>query len=254
MFLNSILRHKKSIAASSLVFSSMLLTACNGFVTPLPLGSEYQGKTMMVSGLPAPGFFTGTAVQWNEDYAVTARHLIFMNNVSYRCSDKCDMMFVKRKAKGPVPNWRTAVPGETLVTSGYNSLLMPVYGKGKAANNRLTIRGKGYPDPLPVTEAASAMGMSGGPIYGESDKAVVGIVSGMAYGHTPPTTTDPLNSANFKRYTYYVPYEKIQAEWELFNNSKGHQEVTKEKKEIIKPPAGINTYKPGERVPRQSNK
>ena len=97
-----------------LSFLAVSLSGCNGYVQPIGSSgaSSFRDHSLVHSGMPLPAFFMGTATQWNEDYAVTARHIPLVKKVVYRCEDGCDLVFIKRKAKGKTPEWREPVPGK----------------------------------------------------------------------------------------------------------------------------------------------
>jgi hypothetical protein len=204
-----------------------LLSGCNGFTKPLPPGSEYAGSQPVYSSLPAPMVFMGTATQWNEEYAVTAAHIPFTDNVAHRCSTGCDLVFIKRKAEGPVPQWREPVPGEEVVAVGYSgAMLFPVHGKGQAKSTRVVLEDKPSSVAYATHDAPLTMGMSGGPLYG-ADKAVLGINLGFGLDYQwYSDLDDPHSIGHAKRNSYYLSTEVIRAEWELFQRSLPQNQIT----------------------------
>lgn len=78
----------------------VVTAGCNGFVKPDLSGPVNEAYFPVFSGFPMPYMYMASAVQWNEDYAVTTGHTPFIPNVAYRCSTRCDLVFIKHKANG----------------------------------------------------------------------------------------------------------------------------------------------------------
>jgi hypothetical protein len=199
------------------------LTACNGFTPPLPpgAGSEYHGRQAVFSGFPTPMLFIATATQWNEHYAVTAAHTPFIDGIAHRCSTGCDLVFIKRKANGPIPTWREPVPGEEVVAVGYSgALLMPVMGVGQAKSTLINREDEGSSTLYATHDAPLTVGMSGGPVYGSEDKAVLGINIGLGLRFTwLSDLDDPLSIGHARRNAFYISTRDVQAEWEIYQAS-----------------------------------
>ncbi|MFJ2387120.1 hypothetical protein [Pseudomonas koreensis] len=201
------------IKASAVTIALVIQTACTTNVLPVP------------SDEVLPGFFpvsstnllnVGSAVQWNEEYAVSAAHIPQLPNVEYHCSTGCDLVFIRRKAEGAVPDWRAAVTGERVKTAGINSLMLTVKGVGTNNGQRVRLDSKSDRGIYVLSDAPVADGMSGGPVYG-SDNAVVG----MTVGIFVPYTLSPNDTRQHKKtMTTYVPYEAIRHEWKLFSQGK----------------------------------
>lgn len=204
-----------------------LLSGCNGFTPPLPPGSDYLGSQAIFSGAPAPMIFMGTATQWNEDYAVTAAHIPFTEDVVHRCSTGCDLVFIKRKAEGPVPQWRDPVPGERVVAVGYSgAMLVLVRGVGYAKSTKVMLEDKNAQVAYATHDAPLTFGMSGGPLYGE-DKAVLGINLGFGLDYKWYSDLDDPNSiGHSSRNSYYLSTDVIRAEWEAYQQSLSQNHYT----------------------------
>ena len=59
----------------------MLLSGCNGVPTSYVSDPVYSQAFVVTSGAPLPMLLMASAIQWNEDYAVTAKHTPFLRNV-----------------------------------------------------------------------------------------------------------------------------------------------------------------------------
>lgn len=203
-----------------LLVSMMSIIGCNGFTPPVLPGSDYPGRQAVISGFPAPLIFIGTSTQWNEEYAVTAAHIPFTTDVVHRCTSGCDLVFIKRKAKGEIPVWREPVPGEEVVAVGYSgAVLLPVKGIGQAKSTRVIKEDESSSILYATHDASLTSGMSGGPLYG-SDRAVLGINIGLGLDYQwLDDLDDPLSIGHARRNGYFISTKDIQAEWEAFQAS-----------------------------------
>lgn len=194
----------KTTAIKSLM---MLLMGCNGSLNLVQNEDEFPGYFPVNT---AGYLFQGSAIQWNEHYAITAAHIPMLSDVVHTCSTGCDLVFIRHEAEGPVPKWRKPIAGEKVETVGRNPLLMMVEGDGtsKAFKTRLTRPNDNTIYSL--TDAPLVVGMSGGPVYG-SDKAVLG----MNVGIFEPSTKLPAAMSPNGSLSVYVPYETIEREWRL---------------------------------------
>lgn len=205
-----------------------IIAGCNGTIQ-LTTASDAKGYEPVFSGFPLPLFFVASSVQWNEDYAVSAKHTPFLRNVAYTCSTGCDLVFIKRKADNNIPEWRHSVPNEKLTAYGTSPLYIPAKTEGTAMITRLQkdveANDKKEVELYKLNNMASMMGMSGGPIYGEDGK-VVGITLGFVIKTlmsneklaTAPELIKPSSIS------YMMQTEIIEREWKLF------QEQEKNKK------------------------
>lgn len=196
------------------LLSVLLMAGCNGTLTPLPPDSKAEGLMRVSSGFPMPYLFLGSAVQWNEHYAVSVGHIPWLPNVVHRCSTGCDLVFIHHEATGPIPHWRAAVPGESVRTAGVSPLLVLVEGTGTAKRSHIR-PGGGDTTAYAVSDAPISQGMSGGPVYG-ADGAAVGMTVGMfkAFGPQLPEL------ASSERLSLYVPYDILAREWQLFSKNR----------------------------------
>ncbi|WP_281686873.1 serine protease [Pseudomonas citronellolis] len=184
------------------------LAGCNGTLTPVSSDESLPGYFTVNS---TAHLFHGSAVQWNQHYAISAGHIPLLSNVVHRCSTGCDLVFIRHEARGTVPAWRPAVVGETLETVGQSPLLVTVKGSGTSKAIQVRLNRKGDDTAYALSDAPVAKGMSGGPVYGKDDAVV-----GMTIGIFQPNTPLPAALKNSRSLSVYIPYQVIQREWELF--------------------------------------
>lgn len=201
----------KSIKLFTMLLLAAMLTACNGLPKP-----NYSDDYFTVwSGWPMPAFFMASAVQFNEDYAVTVSHTPFLPYEKFSCSTKCDLLFFRHKANGAIPQWRSAQPWEEIVAKGASPYLL-TGGQGE---------GKVFPAPFLNTNEDSGVlygihdaplvkGMSGGPVIAK-DGSVVGINMGIYSTSLNAEWKEHPGLKGAKRISVFVPYEVIAKEWEI---------------------------------------
>ena len=150
-------------------------------------------------------------IQWNEDYAVTAKHVSLVENPDFVCSSGCDMVFFKHKAKNfnSAQKWRNAEFGESIKAVGNNVNKFVVEREGKVLKDVVRDNPQAEYFYL-VNDADTVGGMSGGPVYAANDNALVGMTIGV---------TQEANAAGVKE-SIFVPYEVIRAEWLNFQEIK----------------------------------
>ena len=194
------------------------LSGCNG----LPRPSQSDDYFTVFSGFPLPGFFMASAVQYNEDYAVTVRHTPFLRNKAWECSTKCDLVFIKHKANGKIPSWREAQPWEEIVAKGASPYLTGAEGAGRI-----------YPAPFLNTNEKSGVlygihdapivkGMSGGPVVA-ADGKIVGINMGIYSTSLNGEWKKHPGLAGAKRISVFVPYAVIEKEWKIIQEKLAKQ-------------------------------
>ncbi|MCY1296612.1 hypothetical protein D9M71_33810 [compost metagenome] len=195
-----------ALAAASVLASLM---GCNGWVSPT-FDQDNSKFFTVASGLPLPGAFIGSAVQWNDDYAVTVAHIPLLSNRMYACSTRCDLAFIRHPANAPVPHWRQAKVGEFITALGLSPLFLPVRSGGRVAPMPFVNIDESNGERYAIHDAALVKGMSGGPVIADSDGSVLGINVGF--------TSHPLQPESLKRLSIFVPYSIIEREWRLFQS------------------------------------
>lgn len=161
----------------------------------------------------------GSAIPWNNEYAVTAKHVSFVKNSVYVCSENCDIQFIKFKNSSPI-RWRNPVAHEKLTFLGNNKEQTSNQFSGKDLDFILYMNGAkvtNYPfknhatnTQLYVSDSPVSHGQSGGPVIGSDGKVV-----GMIIGET--TVTDIKTNKKFS-VSLYIPYQIIQKEWLKFTS------------------------------------
>lgn len=201
----------KSIVAGLVLCT--LLSGCNGIPTPFVSDPVFSQFFVVNSGPPLPLLFQGSAIQWNEDYAVTAKHIPFLWNVAHK--GRGDLVFFKHKSI-KVPQWRPHIAGETLTAAGLSPFLIPVKGIGKALAARAELADLNDKVHYAFSDAPVVKGMSGGPVFGQ-DAKVVGITVGFIAERFYKKAANQ-EIAGSKRFTIFMPYDEIQREWIKFTS------------------------------------
>ena len=189
----------------------VVIAGCNGFVKPDLSGPINESYFLVHSGFPMPFLYIASAVQWNEDYAVTTRHTPFIPNVVYSCSTHCDLVFIKHKASGHYPAWRAPRVGESITAVGVSPYLVTTTGKGKVYQTPFLNTEEHSGDLYAIHDAPLVKGMSGGPVIA-SDGCIVGINAGF-YSTTLNNAITQPGLKGAERVSIFIPYSIIQREW-----------------------------------------
>jgi hypothetical protein len=192
----------------SLVAASVLLSGCNGMPVAFTQDPVYDQAFVVHSGGPLPYMLMGTAVQWNEDYAVTVKHIPYVPGAVYQ--GQGDIQFFRHRANG-VPLWRGYTPGEAVTAVGYNSLYMSVKGSGHALPAMVRLDTKEGNVLYGTHDGPVAKGMSGGPVFA-ADGKVVGITVAFLSSSELAALKRP-DLANQPRVSIFLPYAEINREW-----------------------------------------
>ncbi len=152
-----------------------------------------------------------SAIQWNADYAVTAKHTPFLRNVVHEGLG--DVVFFKHKAS-EIPHWRQYMPGETVTAVGYNSLMMPVQGKGHALSSLVRLDGTPGSVFYSVHDGPITKGMSGGPVFADD-----GNVVGINIAIIPTSGIDAVRRPDLvgkDRVSVFMSFSEIDKEWRRY--------------------------------------
>lgn len=199
------------------VVAALVIVGC---ASPSPYNYVRMEKTTSFTenGVRYTKADIGSAVQWNEDYVVTAKHVDYVDGIEYKCGEGCDLQFVKKKAKGPIPQWRERVANENVTIVGTNMQKRVVVAKGKDLDI-YTTSNKNTNTDVYLSTAVTEGGMSGGPVFGDDFK-VVGILTGATNGTDVEGNKVPELVGKGDAFSIYIPYSTIQAEWNKFQSSK----------------------------------
>lgn len=186
------------------------LAGCNGVPKTFISNPVHDQAFIVTSGAPMPMMIMATAVQWNDEYAVTAKHTPFLKNVVHE--GRGDLVFFKHKADH-APQWRQHVAGEGVTAVGFNSLYLPVEGAGHATSALVRL-GVGDNVFYSIHDGATMKGMSGGPVFAEDGKVV-----GMTVAFIPKSEIDSTKRpdlAGLQRISVFMPYSEIDREWRRY--------------------------------------
>lgn len=189
----------------------VLLAGCNGIPKPFINDPVYSQYFVVNSGPPLPLMFQGSAIQWNSEYAVTAKHIPFLWNVAHE--GKGDLVFFKHKSK-TVPEWRQYAAGEKLTSAGFSPFLLSMKSTGHAKASRVSLMDFKDDVSYAIGDMALVKGMSGGPVFGE-DHRVVGINIAFLPKSTFSKSPNPEISGS-DRVSVFMPYDEIRKEWDIF--------------------------------------
>lgn len=139
-------------------------------------------------------------IQWNNDYAVTVKHIPQHPDYVY-ISGKYDIQFFQHK--GIPVKWANLKEKETIIFTGYsNSEYVSIQSKDMG----VSIKPKGNKIPVYRAGIATIMpGMSGGAVINSQDKVV-----GMNIGFT---TEKVFFDNSYQKMSIFVPYHIIKSEW-----------------------------------------
>lgn len=152
----------------------------------------------------------GSYVQWNDDYAVTAKHVKNVKNLAYVSKDY-DLVFFKHKSSSPL-KWADTKTSEPLVSKGFPFFPQRQQEKVVSANNiNVNLKLDDMPHYF-LMDAQLIGGMSGGPVFNKNNE-VVGINIGYTRKRYNIDNKDQV-------YSIYLSHQGIQQEWNNFQSLK----------------------------------
>ncbi|MEG5265572.1 serine protease [Pseudomonas sp. JDS28PS106] len=164
------------------------------------------------SGGPLPMLLMGTAVQWNDEYAVTVKHLPYVSGSVFE--GRGDVQFFRHKAAN-APQWRQYQPGETVTAVGFNSLYIPTQGQGQTLKAMVRLSATDGGVMYGTHTGSTVKGMSGGPVFAENGDAV-----GISVAYLDAARLRKLKRADLAtqpQISIFLPYAEINREWQRFS-------------------------------------
>lgn len=188
-----------------------LLSGCNGVPRSFVSDPVYSQAFVVTSGAPLPMMLMASAIQWNEEYAVTAKHTPFLTGIAHEGLG--DVVFIKHKA-AQAPLWRQYVAGETVTAVGFNSMMMPVKGTGHTLPSLVRLKGTPGSVFYSVHDGPTVKGMSGGPVFADDGKVV-----GINIAFIAKSEINDLNRpdlAGSERISVFMSFNEIDKEWRRY--------------------------------------
>jgi hypothetical protein len=146
---------------------------------------------------------TASFIQWNNDYAVTVKHIPKHPDYVY-ISGKYDIQFFEHS--GIPVKWANLKENEKIVFTGYSS---SEYSAIPSSDIGMAIKPKEYPIPVYRAGIATIMpGMSGGAVLNSKEEVI-----GMNIGFTTETI---FFDNSYQKISIFVPYHIIKNEWENY--------------------------------------
>jgi hypothetical protein len=195
----------------SLLAACVLISGCNGVPTAFIKDPVYDQAFIVHSGGPLPLVLMGSAVQWNEEYAVTVKHIPYLNGSVYQ--GRGDIQFFRHPAP-TAPRWREFRAGEQLTAVGFNPLYVPVKGSGRALSALVRLDAKDGGVLYGTHDGPTAKGMSGGPVFADDGEAVGINVAYLTAGDL--SQLDRADLVSQPRVSIFLPYNEIKKEWRRY--------------------------------------
>lgn len=168
---------------------------------------EINGNYKQIKDMQNHEKISASYIQWNSEYAVTAKHNLYPKNPDY-VSDTLDLAFFKNKADNHFNNnivWRDPYIDEPVIHVGSSLKDITLNRKGIALNQYVTYDGVN----LPISTANVMKGMSGGPVYTEDKKTILGMT-------VARTSKVEINGVTYNSTALFIESSKIQEEWDKF--------------------------------------
>lgn len=153
--------------------------------------------------------FTSSFIQWNKEYAVTAKHNKFPESPAY-VSEDIDLVFFKNKANNTFDSnieWRNPKDNEKVIHVGPTDDGREVEMSGRFIKADIEFKDGNYA----ISDSKNIGGMSGGPVYSEDKSAILGMTVGR-------DLNIQINDVVYKDIAVFVDADTIQSEWNKFQN------------------------------------
>lgn len=199
------------ISCKPLLAACMLLGGCNGMSTALTKDPIQEQAFLVHAGGPLSLLMIGTAVQWNDDYAVTVKHLPYLPGAVFQ--GRGDVQFFRHKAE-QAPVWRQYKPGEQVTAVGFNSMYLPTQGQGHALSAMVRLDANDGGVMYATHNGPTVKGMSGGPVFAADGQAV-----GISVAYLEGDDLQALKRADLPaqaQVSIFMPYSEINREWQRF--------------------------------------
>ncbi len=201
----------------SLLAACVLISGCNGMSTAYVKDPVQDQAFLVHAGGPLALLMMASAVQWNDEYAVTVKHLPYVPGAVFQ--GRGDVQFFRHKADQRAPMWRQYRPGETLTAVGYNSMYMKSQGQGRALSAMVRLDAKDGGVMYGTHDGPTVQGMSGGPVY-----AADGTVVGINVAYLEQDDLQKLKRADLpvqEQVSIFMPYAEISREWQRYASQQG---------------------------------
>jgi hypothetical protein len=196
----------------SLLAACVLISGCNGMSTAFVKDPVQDQAFLVYSGGPLPMMLMGSAVQWNDEYAVTVKHLPYVSGSEFQ--GRGDVQFFRHKAAS-APQWRQYQPGETVTAIGFNTFYMPTQGQGQTLKAMVRLDAKDGGVMYGTHTGSTVKGMSGGPVFAEDGDAV-----GISVAYLDKSRLEDLKRPDLSsqsQVSIFLPYAEINREWQRFS-------------------------------------
>lgn len=201
----------------SLLAACALISGCNGMSTAYVTEPVQDQAFVVHAGGPLALVMMASAVQWNDEYAVTVKHLPYVSGSVFQ--GRGDVQFFRHKADQRAPLWRQYRPGESLMAVGYNSMYMKSEARGRALSAMVRLDAKDGGVMYGTHDGTTVQGMSGGPVF-----AADGTVVGINVAYLEQDDLKRLKRADLpvqEQVSIFLPYAEISREWQRYSSQKG---------------------------------
>lgn len=199
MQLNQGVSKLKMIKMIGVLAMAAIVSACSSHAP----NSNYE----MVIGNKNPEVMTASFVQWNAEYAVTAKHNKYPESPEY-VSETVDLVFFKNKPNdkfNPAIEWRNPKADEEVIHVGPKANGLTVELRGTFIKDEVEFKDGRYA----ISSSRTIGGMSGGPVYSADKTAILGMSVGR-------DQNIKINDVVYENVAVFVDSGTIQEEWDKF--------------------------------------